>query len=414
MGNKTSSISGARRANKRENLPTRLVHAVVVDIRTAIGPAGIPRMQVDAIGITTREPINGAVVLGWSGMQWQSSRPTLKPTTRNILTGKQFSDNAVDRMAEMAYDMVSSGWDGDEVCVAFYGRSAVVLGTFQHTLAWADMEKGEVEEFLEPGRRLQDDSRWDVSSVSEGGDRLWVAQNDSHPDSIPFRWGRIFGTHWETRGFVYEMKRPNNEPGKEGTLYTSRSALLEWSTQWFATESRNIRLVAIDVDDPNSSDGASNRHILEIGDGSPSSYFDPGDAWRVDGIAGFVTDSNDDIVRAFAATDASGGSSKSDYLASATRYPELREYIDDMQTQIDDLRATVEAIGGWLQDIIEAINLIVVPDGVGGVTALLEAGLTPVPGVGVVAITQDTTPVDVTPNKSTLSDSRSKLFRVGR
>jgi hypothetical protein len=410
VGRNTSSIKGASLAVKRETMPTRLVRASVVDIRTAISKAGIPRTQVDCIGVTSREVVNGAVLLGWSGMQWQSSRPVLRPTTRNIITGKQFSDNAVDRMAEMAYDSVSAGWDGDDVCVAFYGRSAVVLGTFQHGLAWEDVEPGEVENFLEPGRRLQDDPEWDVTNVDDGGDRLFVAQNDSHPDAMVFRWGRVMATVWDTRGLVFEVKRPNHETGKEGTLYTSRNALLEMSPQWFAAESRNIRLVTNEKDISSSNTAPPLGHILEIGDGSKSSYGLPGDDWRVNGIAGFVS-KGDTILRAFSATYASGGDNSGDALASATRYPELKSVIDSMQAQIDDLRDRLGKTGDWLWNLLKSINDIIVVQGTGGAAALLKNGLSL---LSEPLIEADHTPTPETPSQQKLTAARSSVFRVGR
>lgn len=411
MGKNTSSIRGAAMAHRADNRPTRLVRASVVDIRTAIGPSGIPRMQADCIGMTTREVINGAVVLGWSGMLWQQSRPVLTPTTRNIITGTKYSDNAIDRMAEMAYDMISAGWDGDEVCIAFYGRTAVVMGTFQHELAWVDLEPNKINKELEPGRRLQDDPNWDVTNIDGARDILYPAQNDSHPDALPFRWGRVLATTWETRGFVAEIRRPNNEDGKEGTYYDSYSAVVEFSFEWFRVESRNIRFAALNKDDPNKSTTPTDRHILAIGDGSESSFSFPVKDWLTDGFLGIVTEGSD-YVRAFSATTEDGGVSTKDELAGATRYPELRNVLDAMQEQIKELQSIAKLTRDYLDKLIAAVFGITfpspaIPSGIDGKTAIENAGL---PGT----IDNDLTPVNPDPDAEDLATARSSIFRVGR
>jgi hypothetical protein len=411
MGVVPSSLIGAARAVEAR-APTRLVRACVVDVRTAILQVGIPRTLVDCIGVTTREPIHGAVILGWSGMQWQSCRPPLTPTTRNIKTGIRFSENPVDRMSEMAYDLDSTGWDGDEVCIGFYGRNAVVLGTFHHRWENYDLEDNVVSRDLEPGRRLQDDPEWDVSNTDKARDVLFTARDSSHPDALPFRWGQIVATFWETRGVVAEIARPNNP---SGTLFESWAAVFEFSSQWCRADSRAIRLACLDKDEnPDEDEIPQTRHFFLISDGSETGYILPPQDEAVDGFLGVVSD-EDQFLYAFAATGKEGGDVSGEKLVSATRYPELREVIDQMQAQIDELQKKLDKAADYMALTVSAIGQIFVSvpaagkTGTGGLEALSAVGLSDASAT----IGKDVKPTESSPSQKTLSDARSITFRVG-
>ncbi len=403
MGNRSSSIYGAALAAKTETVPTRLVRASVVDIRTAISKSGIPRTQVDCVGVITREIINGAVLLGWSGMLWQQSRPPLRPTTRNISTGTAFSDNAVDRMAEMAYDVGNSaGWDGDEVCIAFHGRTAVVIGTFHHRMAWIDLEPNALSD-LEPGRRLQDDPAWADPDHTTGRDIIYTAWDDSHPDALVSRWGRYVQTSWETRGVTGELRRPNGETGSEGYYYASTHAQWEFSGEFVRAQSRRIRLSSLAEDtSPGADTTPTERHVLLISDGSDTSYSFPSTDDKVDGILGIVAGGT----QGFSVTTQSGGDSSSDELASSTRYPEIKEVVDRMNSQITELREQVEFIRDTLVSFLAAVATITVT--VPGLAALQTSGIDPA------SILTTLTPKQPDPDQAVLSSARSSVHRVGR
>jgi hypothetical protein len=391
------------------SVATRLVRAIVVDIRTQITGVGIPRTVVDCLGIMNREPINAATTLGSSGMQWLASRPPLKPTSRNVKSGRQFSINSVDRMAEMLYDLDPEGWDGDEVMVAFYGREAVVLGNVQHRWENFDLEDGIIEDTLEPGRRLQDEPEWDKSNTDESRDILVTARNNSHPDAMNFRWGNLLATFWETRGFVAEFARNNAE---SGTLRETYSAGLEWSPEWFWTQNQRIRLDCFD-EPPDDGGFLTTRHFVYMCDGTESGIPLPEPEDTIDGIHGVVTNPDtDDYREAFAATVTSGGDQVGDKLASATRYPEFKEVFDAQQKQIDELRGQIETIRDYLLTYWAAINLIQIPSTPPvpiGTTAISAAGLTDAP----VSIPGELTPLQPSPSQQTLDDARSEVFRVG-
>lgn len=379
--------AGYRKAADREGFPTRIARAHIVDIRYPLPGLGVPRTVVDCIGTTSRQPIMGAVVAGWSGAFWQSDRPNLQPTRLNLKSRLAFDPDPAVRMQQMSQDLEPTGWDGDEVIIAFFERTPVIIGTLEHALSYQDVADNGLEAQLEDGRRLRD------STGIFPGSPLFTASRIVWPDAQNMRWGQYLSTFWERAGAVGELREVDLITD---TLKSSTHARWEFSTEVVKARGQLAR--------------------VSIGSNATGGIWFDSVAIELrptPGVMEFTIDGQADgsDTTAMLLTSQAGGDQVGDNPAGAARYPELRSVVNQLQVEISELQSKHNELLEGVQQLQFALKLTAQagPPGTGvveGQTALALLGI-----FDDFLLTNKTKAS--APAQSTLDAMRSGVVRIG-
>lgn len=130
-------LSGARFGEMPMN-DERMVIAVVIKVVREQKSEGQPRVEFDLMDLDTRTVYPRALALGWSGLAYQATDLPLKPVTKNLNSGRAFSDVYATRIGELQTDLDVNGWDGDIVFAIPHRHRYIILGSLTHPHANED------------------------------------------------------------------------------------------------------------------------------------------------------------------------------------------------------------------------------------------------------------------------------------